>query len=320
MLWILESPASDPHDNLALEEFCFRNSGLDGEILLLYVNSPAVVIGRHQNPWAEVDMGYAMRKGIPVVRRISGGGAVYHDRGNLNLCFIGPFHRGRRFAARRLFDPLIDLLRENGLPVRQNRRNDLMVNGRKVSGNAQYTDLHRWLVHATLLVDTDLGDLIRVLAGSIRPQHSLAVGSRRTEVGNVAPSSNPFQASGAWKQELARRYAAADTVSPLSLDALQQRSVFRLAMGKYRSRDWNIAKTPAFSVCGTLRLPEEHYPVVLRVERGDVTAAEIADANRLDTRALSMERLPDKRFEILFESGTFVPPDGSNEGQGSLSS
>lgn len=199
-LFILET--TDPHLNLAIEEFLFQSAGED--LFLLWQNAPTVVIGKNQNAYAEINLPLAQDMGIAIARRITGGGAVYHDLGNLNYTFISAAQESGGLDFARFCAPVIEALESMGVSLSLSGRNDLLLGGKKVSGNAQHTAGGKTLHHGTLLFDSDLGVLRRILRtdkDSIRPR---AVASTRSGVTNLKPFLPP-EISSAWA--LAQRIA-----------------------------------------------------------------------------------------------------------------
>ena len=138
MLFVDNHNNYDPSFNLALEEYVVRNIAKDEDILLFYINEPSIIIGRHQNTIEEIAVDYVEQHGIHVVRRISGGGAVYHDLGNLNFSFTVPKNRGAFIDFQKFTAPVVEVLRNMGVPAELRGRNDIVVEGKKISGNAQY--------------------------------------------------------------------------------------------------------------------------------------------------------------------------------------
>ena len=161
MIYFRNDYSTDPRYNLALEEHIFR-SGPDEPALLLWRNEPSVIVGRFQNTVEEIDTDYIREHGVHVVRRITGGGAVYHDLGNLNYSFIVPRQQSavdfRAFVA-----PLTEALALLGVKTELSGRNDVLVEGRKFSGSAQYHQKGRTLHHGTILFDSDLDCVGRAL-------------------------------------------------------------------------------------------------------------------------------------------------------------
>ena len=176
---------TDPYYNLAVEEYLLRSS--DDDIFMLWQNSPTVVIGKNQNAYAEVNLEYAKEKSINVVRRITGGGAVYHDLGNLNYTFITSTEKARALDYEYFTKPVIDALATFGLSAVLSGRNDLEVDGKKFSGNAQFTANGRILHHGTLLFNTDLEEMSAVLRVDKEKLEFKSVKSHKGRVTNLAP-------------------------------------------------------------------------------------------------------------------------------------
>ena len=152
MLFVDNPDSTDARLNLALEEHVLRNRMGEDDLLLFYVNAPAIIIGRNQNTIEEIDADVVAERGIRVVRRVSGGGAVYHDLGNLNFSFMTRDVTRPLQPLRRFNGPVVDVLRGLGVPAEIGGRNDILVDGRKISGNAQFATPDRMFSHGTLLV------------------------------------------------------------------------------------------------------------------------------------------------------------------------
>ncbi|MBQ7363005.1 MAG: lipoate--protein ligase [Clostridia bacterium] len=180
----LRLSSTNPYLNLAIEEYLFRNS--DDDVFMLWQNEPTVVIGKNQNAFAELDLGFARREGIKVARRITGGGAVYHDLGNVNYTFISA-GGGRTLDFAGLSQPILEALAERGLAARLSGRNDIELDGLKFSGNAQHAEGGRVLHHGTLLFNTDLSVLSRVLRPDSDKLQAKGIKSVRARVENLSP-------------------------------------------------------------------------------------------------------------------------------------
>jgi lipoate-protein ligase A len=182
-MFLLNNQSTDPFFNLAAEEYLLKNSS--SEYLILYVNSPCIVIGKHQVSHREADTEFITGNFIPLVRRISGGGTVFHDEGNLNFSFISNGKEGRQVDFRKYTLPVIKFLSVLGVEARFEGKNDLKVNGLKISGNSEHVHRNRVLHHGTLLYDTNLD----FLKGSIRKDTSFyktrAVNSNPSHVTNL---------------------------------------------------------------------------------------------------------------------------------------
>ncbi len=176
---------TDPHYNLAVEEYLF-NTALD-DVFLLWQNNNTVVIGKNQNVYAEIDFNVLKSSGVNVARRITGGGAVYHDLGNVNYSFICPNAKTSGINFSYYATPIINALKNLGLSVTLSGRNDLVtIDGKKISGNAQHRVGDRVLHHGTLLFDTDLEFLSKVLTVDNEKLKTKAVKSTRSRVENIS--------------------------------------------------------------------------------------------------------------------------------------
>jgi len=233
------SPSSDAAFNLALEELLFQDGASDS--FMLWRNAPSVILGRHQNAAAEIDAGMVRARGIRVVRRITGGGAVYHDLGNINFSRTGPAGPWSADAAARVLAPVIAGLRRLGFDCAISGRNDILCGGVKISGCARTVGHGRMLFHGTLLYDADLSVLARVLTPDPEKLRAKGVASVRARVGNLramacaeAPDTDAFldRLTGVLAGELGVGGAS------LPEAALTARAE-KLADERYRTRAWN---------------------------------------------------------------------------------
>ena len=174
---------NDPYYNLAVEEYLLNNSTED--IFMLWQNEPCVVIGKNQNAYAEIDLEYAKEQGIKIVRRITGGGAVYHDLKNLNFTFITSTDKAKILDYEYFTRPVIDALATLGVNAELSGRNDILVDGKKISGNAQHSANGRILHHGTLLFDTDVSTMSKVLRVNKEKLEYNAVKSHSSRVANI---------------------------------------------------------------------------------------------------------------------------------------
>ena len=184
MLFVDNQETTDPRMNLAIEEHLLRNVQLVEPLLLFYINAPSVILGRNQNSVEEIDPDFVRQKKIHVVRRLSGGGAVYHDLGNLNFSFIThgrqDLHNFEKFT-----EPVIKVLRDLGIDAGLQGKSDIFVDGKKVSGNAQYAAAGRMFSHGTILFDTNLENMLRAINPKQAKIESKAVQSVRAFVTNI---------------------------------------------------------------------------------------------------------------------------------------
>lgn len=181
----IEVNTTDPSFNLALEEYVFEKMPRDREYFLTWRNDNAIIIGRHQNTAAEVNEAFVKEKNIKVVRRLSGGGAVYHDLGNLNFTFIVDAQPGQKVDLRKFCQPIADTLCALGAKAEVDGRNDILIDGMKVSGNAQYVRQGRVMHHGTILFDSDMSVLGQALIPDPAKAQAKGVKSVRSRVTNV---------------------------------------------------------------------------------------------------------------------------------------
>lgn len=179
------SNTSDAGFNLASEEYLLKNSNED--IFFLYINSPAIVCGKHQNTLAEIDFEYTQNNNIKIFRRLSGGGTVYHDVGNINFCFITNEAKGELVNFEKYLSHIIKFLATKNIEATIGKRHELIVNGKKISGNASHVYKNRVMHHGTLLFDSELDVLNNCLKIDPNKYTDKAVKSVRSEVTNIKP-------------------------------------------------------------------------------------------------------------------------------------
>jgi lipoate-protein ligase A len=260
---------NDPGLNLALEEYCLRHLNSRHTYLLFYINDPSVVIGRHQNVLEEIDPGFIKDNGIHVLRRISGGGAVYHDHGNLNFSIIQNYDRQSLTGIKQTIGPVVAALRRMGLEAEISKRNDIVVGAKKISGNAQFSNTRRIVIHGTLLFDTDLNALGHALtprAGGITSQ---APKSIRSAVANISD----FPGQPADMQHFKHRLVGliADEIGGLDTYRLSGEvwdRIYHLYKQKYASWEWTYGKSPPFEVHKKSRLPGGCLETWITVKKG----------------------------------------------------
>jgi len=175
----------DPYYNLAVEEYFLTNN--DEDVFMLWRNNNTAVIGKNQNVYAEINIPYAKEKNITVVRRITGGGAVYHDLGNVNYTFITSREKSGVLNFSYFTSPIISVLSQYGINAELSGRNDILYNGMKFSGNAQYSTDSRTLHHGTLLFDSDLSIMPNLLTVDPDKIKSKSIKSVKSRVSNLKP-------------------------------------------------------------------------------------------------------------------------------------
>jgi len=265
----LETGSTDPAYNLAFEEYVL-NHRTHGDILILWQNDNAVIIGRNQNTAEEIDQIFVNTHGIRVVRRNTGGGAVYHDLGNLNYSFITD--AGASKAA--FTEPVLRALRSLGLQADVSGRNDILVSGKKVSGTAQQVSKGRILHHGTLLFDSDSAMITGALTPDPTKFQSKSVKSVRSRVGNIRSFLETDMDIAAFWAHL-RRTLGESGMTATSLSAAELAEVIRLKEEKYDTWQWNYGRSPAYDTQVKNRFDGGTLDIRLTVKRGVITAIKI---------------------------------------------
>lgn len=276
MILIEDQRSNDASFNLALEEYCLLNLPIDESYLLFYVNAPSIIIGKHQNTVEEIDTDFVKERNIRVVRRISGGGAVYHDLGNLNFSFIRRFQREHFNNYGEFTGPVVAALKELGVPAELTGRNDILVDGRKVSGNAQARRQDRMFSHGTLLFRSNLDDVVHALKpkpGKLASKGIQSIRSRVVNIGDYLPESMDLDAFKA--AIITHLFPGEGGPQAYKLSEAQLAEVRALADSKYRTWEWNYGASPDFNLQRVQRFPIGEVDARLMVEKGLVRSAKI---------------------------------------------
>ncbi|BBI35454.1 lipoate--protein ligase [Cohnella abietis] len=277
MRFISNNNITDPSLNLALEEYILRSLPDTDDYLLFYINEPSIIIGKNQNTVEEINAEYVEENGIHVVRRLSGGGAVYHDHGNLNFSFImkddgQSFHNFKKFT-----QPVVQALRELGVEAELTGRNDLQVGERKISGNAQFSTRGKMFSHGTLLFDSEIENVVSALKANAEKYVSKATKSIRSRVANISEFLDEPMTVEQFKQSLLTSLFEGEKEIPYyELSEQDWANVRKLADERYRSWEWNYGRSPAFNVRQTKRIEGAGtFDVRLQVEDGVIADATI---------------------------------------------
>ena len=264
----LETGSVDPCYNLATEQYVLEHKR-EGNWLLLWQNANTIVVGLNQNTAEEINAPFVREHGITVVRRMTGGGAVYHDLGNLNYSFISDVGNAEELSVRRFTEPVCRALKAMGINAQTSGRNDILVDGKKISGVAQRIVRGRILHHGTLLFHSD----INMIAGALRADPtkfaSKSVKSVRTRVGNLSDYL-PADIGMAefWNGIL--KELTHDGLIPETLKDEEQREIRELADEKYRSWDWTYGHSPDYNYRNRDRFPGGTLEVRMNIHRGKI--------------------------------------------------
>jgi lipoate-protein ligase A len=267
MFYCVESRWEDPARNLAAEEFLLRQR--QDDFVMFYINAPSVIVGKHQNVFREVNLAWTARKGIPVIRRLTGGGTVYHDRGNLNFSFILSGEKGKLVDFAKYIRPVTAFLRELGVAAVTDEHNNILIGGKKISGNAEHIFKDRVLHHGTLLFDTvpeDLAEALHATDGEVRDR---AISSRRSKVTNIRAHLEKKIQMDEFRKNISdffRHYFS--PCADLQFTAGEIAEIEKLAEEKYSSWEWNIAYSPSCILRRALQTPAGTIMLEVSVERG----------------------------------------------------
>src|SRR6478672_9365195 len=301
MLFVDNRGVTDARINLALEEYVFRHKPADEDVLLFYVNERAIIIGRNQNTVEEIDSDVVAARDITVVRRVSGGGAVYHDSGNLNFSFMTPDVKGRFNRYDQFTQPVIEVLHDLGVPAELGGRNDILAGGRKISGNAQFAAPARMFSHGTLLLDSDLDAVTAALRPKPGKVESKGVKSIRSRVANISEFLGaPVDVTELRERIVERIFGTRDRarVPQIALGDADWEAVHALVAGKYGTWAWNYGENPSSNVARARRFPVGEIDVRLDVHEGRIASIRVFGdfMGREDVSALE-QRLTGLRYD-----------------------
>ncbi|MCP3026732.1 lipoate--protein ligase [Halobacillus sp. A5] len=279
MLFIDHEGVKDPRINLAIEEYALKNLDINETYLLFYINEPSIIIGKNQNTIEEINTNYVDENGIHVVRRLSGGGAVYHDLGNLNFSFItkddgDSFHDFAKFT-----EPVTQALNKLGVAAELSGRNDIVVDGRKISGNAQFSTRGRMFSHGTLMLDSEIENVVSALNVKTEKIKSKGIKSIRSRVANISEYLEQSITMDEFKHLILRYIFDVEDVKNVPQYKLTEQDwaeIYKIADERYRNWDWNYGKSPKFNIQQTKRIEGAgSYDIRLDVSKGFIRNVKI---------------------------------------------
>ncbi len=301
MYRIYISRSNNPYFNLAFEEYLVRYADQRDQILFLWQNLNTVVIGRNQNPWKECNLQELNLQGGKLVRRLSGGGAVYHDLGNLNFTFISAYSE-RKIEEN--IGLIIRALSLNGIHAVFSGKNDILAQGYKVSGNAFFIEDDILCHHGTLLTDTDLEKLNSFLTVSKRKLHSKGVDSVKSRVKNLKELNRTITIESLKSALMSVFAPEGDAPSTCWIDddtiedgLAHRKAVLRL-MKRFESWEWNFGSSPEFNLQISERFPWGEVDLYLLVKDGHIVKSEIAtDALDIDLPQRIKNKIQHRKFD-----------------------
>lgn len=275
MLYI-KNESNNPYFNLALEEYALKNLDFGEDILILWINEPTVVIGRNQNTIEEINSKFIKENNINVVRRMSGGGAVYHDLENVNYTFITSSEGDSANNFRKFTKPVIDFLAELGVKAEFTGRNDITIDGKKVSGTAQYYFKNRMLHHGSILFNTDLDILKDALNVKLEKIESKGIKSVRSRVTNVYEHLPKKMNASEFKEGLSRFILnASEENREYVLTDEDIAAINKMKDEKYNTWEWNYGESPNFDLQKSKRYAGGNIDIRLNVQNGVIKECKI---------------------------------------------
>lgn len=230
--------------NLACEEYLLRNTTKD--VFFLYVNEPSIIVGKHQNTLAEINLNYTIKNNISVHRRLSGGGTVYHDLNNLNFCFIKSGEKTQLVNFAEYSKPIIKALKTLGIEAHFGKRHDIRINNKKISGNASHVYKNRVMHHGTLLFDSDLDILNKSLKTNPLQYKDKAVKSVRSEVCNIKPFTSNLNFTSFYDYIFNYLLSYFTNSKEYIINTEDDSIIQSLITNKYDTWNWNYAYGPDY--------------------------------------------------------------------------
>lgn len=281
---LLLSPYSNPYLNLATEEFLLKNC--DSDFLFLYCNQPCVVVGKHQIAQKEVNSAYVFKHNILVSRRLSGGGAVYHDAGNLNFSFIRSISSGENISYKSITQLIVSFLLHSKLAVQMSDRNDIMCDGKKISGSAMHIFKNRVLAHGTLLINSDLTNLSLSLKGNPERYTDKSISSKRSKVMNLSQIDSQLN-TDILLYSLVNYIRNEPGFSECNSSIVLRNDIINdLVLKKYSTIDWIYGYSPKYTYRNKIKIGQVVVPFILEVEKGIIQSIKQDSNQELDEHTI----------------------------------
>lgn len=285
----LTSSSNNPYFNLAMEEYLLKNNM--EEILLLYINEPCIVAGKHQNILSEIDLQFAINNNIKLARRISGGGTVYQDLNNLNFCFIHNCSNYDKINFNKFILPVTQVLRQMGLEVQLSNRKDLLINQKKISGNAMHIFKNRVMSHGTLLYKTDLYKLSRTLKNQYTKYIDKSIKSTPAKVTNISSYIDIYASIFEFTNKFIENIDGIfDEINNIPLSEHETEKIKLLSKNKFETWEWIYGYSPKYQFINSFTISGLFFMVEIQVEKGLVKS--------IHTKINSLENLD---YQKIFE-------------------
>lgn len=320
MFYCIYRKETDQYFNLAAEEYMLREFPYDA--FMVWRNDKSVIIGKHQNASREINHAYCTEHSLPVIRRITGGGTVYHDQGNINFSFITTGEPGKLVDFNKFTAPVIDFLESLGLNAQFEGKNNIRVNGAKVSGNAAHVYKNRVIHHGTLLYNANLEALQNSIAGNEASYHDRSVRSIRTNVANLKHLLNYTMNTAEFSRKFFDHIVGLFSPSVMIYEWKDRETerIKELKKSRYLDPAWNMGYSPDYNFHNSFSFHEENIVIRLTVKKGRIEEAEISCTgnifNELKQIEKSLKGVDHERYAIggLLKD-LYHPVDGTELGK-----
>lgn len=264
---------TDPYFCLAAEEYLLKS--FQEDIFMLWQSEKAVVVGKHQNLMAEINYPFVRENNIALCRRISGGGTVFHDAGNVNFTFIKNVKSPAEISFKMFTAPVVDALAKLGITATTSGRNDLLINGLKISGNAEHVFKNRVLHHGTLLFNSDLKNLGQAIKVAPGKYESKAVQSNRSPVANISQFLKTPMTTSEFIQFLLAVQLENVENSLYNLNENDLPAIEKLSAEKFKTWEWNFGYSPKYTFKNEVEIEGKLLKIEMQVEKGKISDLKI---------------------------------------------
>lgn len=275
MKFISNNNITDPTLNLAMEEYVLKQLPSEESYFLFYVNRPSIIVGKNQNTIEEVNKEYIDEHHIDVVRRISGGGAVYHDTGNLNFSFITDDDGNSFHNFKKITEPIVQALQSLGVNAEMTGRNDIQVGSAKISGNAMVKVKDRMFSHGTLMLNSELDEVQNALRVNPAKIKSKGIKSVRKRVANIEEFLTEKITIEEFKQIILKTIFGEHEVEEYHLTDDDWKKIEQLSNEKYRTWEWNYGRNPKYNFEREHKFERGFIQIKLDVKKGKIEHAKI---------------------------------------------